>query len=528
MTVPAVRTSSGASEQPPQRVSSAADSSRDDGARRETPLPWAKLSVLICVRLSEPINATLIQPFVYQMVADLKVAKDPRDIAFYAAMLFSSFSVCQTLTVMHWGRLSDRIGRRPVLLVGLTGYLVSFLLFGVSRSFAWALAARCLNGLLAGNVAVIKSAFAEISDDTNRARILALVPLIWNVGSAAGAALGGLAADPVHQYPRWFGRSELFRTFPYLLPCLIGCSVTACGLAMAVFMLEETLVRKPAPRTIRSRAASQDMPATEASQLLVTEAPRQRTTRELLTPTVLRVMATNVVIYLALAMSNQAYPIFAATDIAHGGLGLSPRNIGYSLAISAAAVIYLQLHLYPRLERKHGSLRCYQIGMQLLVPCFIVLPFLSLVAAGADKSLGSLWPLVVDAGPWSAAGARYYSMWALLIAIMLIRSAGVVFVNTSINLMAVNLAPTKADLGSMNGIQQLASSTTRFIGPVISGIAWSWSIKHGLPYPFNAHLVWVLCAALTAISLKMSVDLPQSVNVFQASRVTDRSDTEEA
>ncbi|KAJ2767046.1 hypothetical protein IWQ56_003479, partial [Coemansia nantahalensis] len=68
------------------------------------------------------------------MVAGLKVAKDPEDIALYAGMLFSSFSFCQTLTVMHWGRLSDRIGRRPVLLFGLTGYLVSFLLFGVSRS----------------------------------------------------------------------------------------------------------------------------------------------------------------------------------------------------------------------------------------------------------------------------------------------------------------------------------------------------------------------------------------------------------
>ncbi|KAJ2768274.1 hypothetical protein IWQ57_003609, partial [Coemansia nantahalensis] len=252
------------------------------------------------------------------MVAGLKVAKDPEDIALYAGMLFSSFSFCQTLTVMHWGRLSDRIGRRPVLLFGLTGYLVSFLLFGVSRSFAWALAARCLNGLMAGNVVVIKSAFAEVSDDTNRARIMALLPLIWNVGSAAGATVGGLFADPVRQYPRWFGHSQLFRTFPYLLPCLIGCSVTACGLAMGVFMLEETLVRKPASQLARSPPASQGLPATESSQLLPAKAPQQRTVRQLLTPTVALVMATSAVSSLTMAMGQQAYPIFAASDVAIG------------------------------------------------------------------------------------------------------------------------------------------------------------------------------------------------------------------
>ncbi|KAJ1735798.1 hypothetical protein LPJ61_000347 [Coemansia biformis] len=517
MTVRAARSDRGDSA----HVQQHSGSEDNDGTARsqETPLPWARLLVLICVRLSEPINATLIQPF---MVASFKVAKDPKDIGFYAALLFSSFSICQTMTVMHWGRLSDRVGRRPVLMVGLFGYLVSFLLFGFSKSFAWALAARCLNGLLAGNVAVIKSAFAEISDDTNRARIMALIPLIWNVGSAAGAAVGGIFADPVHQYPQWFGGSQLFSAFPYLLPCLIGCSVTAFGLAMGTFMLEETLVRKPAPRQVAVPSIGQQSSsaaAVETTRLLPVDGQRQRTLRELLTPTVVRVMATNVAMYLAMAMSNQAYPIFAATAVADGGLGLTSRNIGYSLAFSAAAIMYLQLVTYPKLERQYGLLKCYQVGLKLLIPTYLALPFLSMIATGVDQSLHTLSLSALESGPWSAATVRYYTMWTLLVALLLVRSAGSVFVNTSINLLAVNLAPTKADLGSMNGVQQLGSSSTRFLGPVISGVTWSWSIKHGFPYPLNAHLVWVLCAALAAASLKMSAAIPASVNVFQAGRV---------
>ncbi|KAJ2067306.1 hypothetical protein GGI16_009668, partial [Coemansia sp. S142-1] len=156
------------------------------------------------------------------MIEGFNIAESPKDIAFYASLLFTSFAIAQTLTIMYWSRLSDRIGRRPVLLMGLSGNLVSFLLFSVSTSFYMALGARSLNGLLAGNVAVIKSVLAEISDDTNRARMMALLPLVWNVGSVTGSAIGGIFADPARMFPGVFGGIKIFIMFPYLLPCLIG------------------------------------------------------------------------------------------------------------------------------------------------------------------------------------------------------------------------------------------------------------------------------------------------------------------
>ncbi|KAJ2330836.1 hypothetical protein GGI00_003525 [Coemansia sp. RSA 2681] len=100
--------------------------------------------------------------------------------------------------------------------------------------------------------------------------------------------------------------------------------------------------------------------------------------------------------------------------------------------------------------------------------------------------------------------------------LLLVRVAGQVLTFTSINLLTVNLAPTRADLGFMNGMQQLAMSVTRVIGPLSGGLAWSWSLKQGLPYPFNAHFVWVLCAALTLYSLYLAQNIPDSVNVFAA------------
>ncbi|KAJ2370772.1 hypothetical protein H4S01_000151 [Coemansia sp. RSA 2610] len=522
--------------------SGSSESARDSDSKKdckETPLPWDKLLVLLSVRLSEPINATLILPFVYQMVEDFNVAKSPKDISFYASLLFASFSVCQTMTIMYWSRLSDRIGRRPVMLIGLVGYLLSFLMFGVARSFAWALAARCLNGLLAGNVAVIKSALAEISDDTNRARMMALLPLMWNIGTVGGSAIGGIFADPVHQYPGVFGDMEIFRVFPYLLPCLIGCSITLFGLVLGVFKLQETLVREPSgkkpfeqratpPRATPSSSSSSL--ATETTQLLADgDAPKQLTVRELLTPTVVRVMATNVVVCLAVAMCDQAYPIFAASDPSDGGLGFASREIGFSLAISGVAVLYLQLIAYPKLERKYGALRCYQIGQKITIPFYLAIPFLSLLATRLEESVDGPIP-DVPPSMWASLLSKECLMWLLLVVLLLARTTGMVLAFTSINLLTANLAPSRAELGFMNGAQQLAMSATRIVGPILAGVVWAWSIKHSLLYPFNSHMVWVLCAVLTMISLHISNKIPESVNIFAAgaNNKSDDTDTEDA
>lgn len=105
------------------------------------------------------------------------------------------------MAVMQWSRLSDRVGRKPVILIGLSGVCVSMACFGLSKTF-WQLVirlveaecaryrlsflSRCICGLLNGNVGAVKSMIGELTDSTNIAQAFALMPIGWCVGSTLG------------------------------------------------------------------------------------------------------------------------------------------------------------------------------------------------------------------------------------------------------------------------------------------------------------------------------------------------------
>ena len=117
----------------------------------------------------------------------------------------------EAATVLQWSRLSDHIGRKPILLMSLLGSVISTILFGLSRSF-WTLIlrygsplpflsykmddhlqyivppndSRLLNGMVNGNVGVIKSMIAELTDESNVARGFTLIPMACSVGYIMG------------------------------------------------------------------------------------------------------------------------------------------------------------------------------------------------------------------------------------------------------------------------------------------------------------------------------------------------------
>jgi hypothetical protein len=95
------------------------------------------------------------------MVKDLHDG-DETDASFYAGLLVSAYAVAEAMTAMGWGALSDRYGRKPIVLIGLGGVAISSLVFGLAKSYWVALLARFIGGALNGNVAVMQTMVAEM------------------------------------------------------------------------------------------------------------------------------------------------------------------------------------------------------------------------------------------------------------------------------------------------------------------------------------------------------------------------------
>jgi len=129
---------------------------------------------------------------------------------------------CATVavTVLFWSRLSDHIGRKPVILFCLAGTAASIVLFGFSRTFWTIIVSRCLHGAMNGNMGVVKSAMAELTDETNIARGFSLIQAASSVGYVIGPLIGGTLSRPQDRWPHGFSH-PFWAKYPYFLPCLV-------------------------------------------------------------------------------------------------------------------------------------------------------------------------------------------------------------------------------------------------------------------------------------------------------------------
>ena len=110
--------------------------------------------------------------------------------------VLGSYSLCQLLAAPHWGRLSDRYGRRPILMSSLAGACLSYVMLGFAHNIWWLLASRMLAGLMAGNIAAAFAYASDVSTPEKRAGTLGLIGAAIGIGFTLGQPLGGLLAGP--------------------------------------------------------------------------------------------------------------------------------------------------------------------------------------------------------------------------------------------------------------------------------------------------------------------------------------------
>ena len=118
-------------------------------------------------------------------------------------LLFAVFSLCQLLAAPALGDLSDRYGRRPVLIFSLLGTVVSFAMLALAHSIAMLFAARIVDGLSGGNISTARAYVADVTEPKDRARAYGLIGAAFGLGFILGPALSGVLARVSYTAPIW-------------------------------------------------------------------------------------------------------------------------------------------------------------------------------------------------------------------------------------------------------------------------------------------------------------------------------------
>jgi len=192
--------------------------------------------VLLIINFSEAVQGNIIFAYLPFMCARLGAPEAAK-----IGLLASCYYLAQVVTIPFWGRLADRVGRRPVLLLGMLATAGTMALFGFAESYAAAVAARALTGGLNSNIGIAKVYVGEISTARTQARAFSYLSLTWGVGTVLAPALGGFLADPAANFPgSSLAAVPLARAHPYVLPALVSSAVSLLALGLGACLLPET------------------------------------------------------------------------------------------------------------------------------------------------------------------------------------------------------------------------------------------------------------------------------------------------
>ena len=237
-------------------------------------------------------------------------------------LLVASFSIAQLVFAPVWGRLSDRIGRKPLLVASLVGTAVGSLLTGLAGTLWLLFAGRIIDGVSGASVSVAQAAVADIAEPAQRARLLGLLGAAFGLGFVAGPAIGALAV---------LGGPHV--------PFFVAAALAGINAIIAWKRLPET---KPHPSELARFNAASDDKAGELAQ--------KRGTGGLLLVTFIGM--------LAFSGFEATFALFA-----EGRLGISESSTYAVFAAIGVAIVIMQVRVVGPTVRRLGERGAVQLGL---------------------------------------------------------------------------------------------------------------------------------------------------------------------
>ncbi|KAF9567594.1 MFS general substrate transporter [Agrocybe pediades] len=451
--------------------------------------PRFQFAILCLLRTLDPMNFTQIFPYVNDFVLDLHLTSDPAQIGYYCGLLESSFALLQLLAIYPWGLVSDRVGRRPVVLVGIAGVASATISFGLSRSFTMALLSRALAGLFSGNVTVIPSMVCEITSEKTQAFAYSFFGLWWPLGAIIGPLIGGLFSNPATKYPRYFD-TELMRSYPYFLPCLLVSSCTSLGLLLSLCFLEETLQPRETKQLMAPRAYGSTRSETHS-----TASRRHISFRKLFNIPIIQALCYSGC---ALSFMSTAFEVifvqFCFSPVSAGGLGFPAAKIGFALSIAGVIAALLQGLFMPTILRRVDHASMYHFCMKLWPIAILLMPLLNVIARRGEEHVGMQ----------NLSFSANLLLWTSIA--LILGLARIAHLPYTINVLLVKrYVPHRFCLGSTLAMVQFCICFSRAFSPALASLVYTSSIRSNSVLGGNLWVASMVAMGLLSCSLSKMV-----------------------
>jgi len=259
---------------------------------------------------------------------------------FVNGLLTGVFSLMVMIASPLWGKLSDRVGRRPVLIISILGSALGYFVMGWAGSLTWLFVARIIDGASGGNVATAQAYIADITTPEERSKAMGMIGAAFGLGFIIGPAVGGILAKYSPHLPFYF----------------VGvlCIINA---VLVYTSLPESLT--PDKRT----TAHTEQPIPE----LLNHADG---------PVFMTVCASYFVCLAAFSIMTAVFSLFAELRF-----GFDAQHVGYIMAAIGVIGVIMQGGVIRRMLPKYGEVKMSRWGMVLLLISFIFLPLVGGMAS---------------------------------------------------------------------------------------------------------------------------------------------------
>jgi MFS family permease len=364
----------------------------------------------------------------------------------FGGLLSTMYSLLQFVFSPIWGALSDRLGRRRILTVTLAGNAFSYLLWIFAGQFWLVVVTRLISGMMAGNIAVASAAAADITDEKERTKGMAVVGIAIGLGFVFGPVIGGLASSVQFAHGPATGS---FGLNPFSFPAAIAAALALLNFLLVVKFFPETLAPGRRASADARRPSVFDLATVRSSAV-------RRTSFANLVYQVAFTGMENTIVFLTLAL-----------------FAYSPRDNAWLFLFNGACMIFAQ-GLARQLVKRLGQRKVVMLGMLIAAVAFVCVALIPTPTADTPSPA------------WSE-GAFYLGLGLISFA------TGLILPSVS---ALVSLYSDASEQGRNLGILRSAGSLARVIGPVTAALLYFHFGSHFWVYLGGAMLmlpaIWIV------------------------------------